>query len=196
MSQLATLPAANSHSAESFQKLESDISALRELVVSLSAALLRSIAGGNTQNRHSEHFTEAEQLLHDAEECFHCAKNPSVKKAVAASLEVAGQQAMAKAIELEKVVQRDTPHSRKNQADARALYRSARLELLTPREMTIFTEVASGASSKQTARSLNISPRTVDAHRANILQKLGAKSTVDLLRIVLTQGDPNVFGTK
>ena len=42
-----------------------------------------------------------------------------------------------------------------------------------------------GASSKEAARSLGISPRTVEFHRANIMQKLGARNMVDLVHKVL-----------
>jgi DNA-binding CsgD family transcriptional regulator len=58
-------------------------------------------------------------------------------------------------------------------------------EKLTPRERLTLSQIVRGASSKEAARELGISPRTVDFHRANILQKLGAKNTVDLVRRVL-----------
>jgi DNA-binding CsgD family transcriptional regulator len=44
-----------------------------------------------------------------------------------------------------------------------------------------------GASSKEAARRLGISPRTVEFHRANIMRKLGARNTADLLRCVLEE---------
>jgi DNA-binding CsgD family transcriptional regulator len=58
-------------------------------------------------------------------------------------------------------------------------------ELLTPRERVALSQIITGASSKEAARSLGISPRTFEFHRANIMQKLGAKNTVDLVRKVL-----------
>ncbi len=61
----------------------------------------------------------------------------------------------------------------------------AKLAELTPREQAVLAQIAAGASSKETARVLGISPRTVEFHRANILQKLKAKNTADLMRIVL-----------
>jgi two-component system response regulator FixJ len=42
-----------------------------------------------------------------------------------------------------------------------------------------------GASNKEAARTLGISPRTVEFHRANVMQKLGAKNTADLVRRLL-----------
>jgi DNA-binding CsgD family transcriptional regulator len=58
-------------------------------------------------------------------------------------------------------------------------------ETLTPRERVTLAQIVRGASSKETARTLGISPRTVEFHRANIMQKLGARKTVDLVRRVL-----------
>jgi DNA-binding CsgD family transcriptional regulator len=58
-------------------------------------------------------------------------------------------------------------------------------EVLTPRDRVALAHIARGASSKETARTLGISPRTVEFHRANIMQKLGARNTVELVRRVL-----------
>jgi DNA-binding CsgD family transcriptional regulator len=76
---------------------------------------------------------------------------------------------------------------RLDEARHAASHRSAKLETLTARERAVFEKIVAGASSKEAARRLGISPRTVDFHRANILQKLGAKNTADLLRIALTE---------
>ncbi|HEY4773418.1 MAG TPA: response regulator [Xanthobacteraceae bacterium] len=59
-------------------------------------------------------------------------------------------------------------------------------ERLTPREREVLAQVAAGASSKEAARQLGISFRTVEVHRAHIMDKLSAKNTADLVRIVLT----------
>jgi DNA-binding CsgD family transcriptional regulator len=56
---------------------------------------------------------------------------------------------------------------------------------LTPRERLVLAEILMGLSSKEVARSLDISPRTVEFHRANLLKKYGAKNTADLVRKVL-----------
>jgi two-component system, LuxR family, response regulator FixJ len=57
---------------------------------------------------------------------------------------------------------------------------------LTPREREILTQCICGASSKEVGRVLGISPRTVEDHRARIMRKLGVKSTVEMVRVVLT----------
>jgi DNA-binding CsgD family transcriptional regulator len=58
---------------------------------------------------------------------------------------------------------------------------------LTPRERIVLAHIVRGASSKEAARALNISPRTVEFHRANILHKLGARNTVELMQRVLDE---------
>ncbi|MTI18830.1 response regulator transcription factor [Rhodobacteraceae bacterium RKSG542] len=59
-------------------------------------------------------------------------------------------------------------------------------ENLTPRERQVLGEITSGASNKEAGRNLKISPRTVEVHRARIMEKLGARNAADLVRIVLT----------
>jgi PAS domain S-box-containing protein len=52
---------------------------------------------------------------------------------------------------------------------------------LTVREREIVRQLAAGQSSKQIARVLGISPRTVEGHRARIIRKVGASSASDML---------------
>jgi DNA-binding CsgD family transcriptional regulator len=58
-------------------------------------------------------------------------------------------------------------------------------ESLTPRERVALAQIVRGASSKEAARALGISPRTVEFHRANIMHKLGTRNTANLVRKVL-----------
>jgi two-component system response regulator FixJ len=62
------------------------------------------------------------------------------------------------------------------------------LSSLTPRERQVLAEIMAGASNKEAGRTLGISPRTIEIHRARIMEKLGAKNAADLVRIVLGQG--------
>jgi DNA-binding CsgD family transcriptional regulator len=59
---------------------------------------------------------------------------------------------------------------------------------LTPRERVALAQIVGGASSKEAARALGISPRTVEFHRKNIMRKFGAKNTVELVLRVLGEG--------
>ena len=61
-------------------------------------------------------------------------------------------------------------------------------DLLTPREREVLGQIAGGASNKEAGRKLGISPRTIEVHRARIMEKLGAKNAADLVRIVLSDG--------
>lgn len=57
---------------------------------------------------------------------------------------------------------------------------------LTPRERDVLQLITNGRSNKEAGRELTISPRTVEVHRARVMEKLGARNTADLMRIVLT----------
>jgi FixJ family two-component response regulator len=61
---------------------------------------------------------------------------------------------------------------------------------LTARERDVLVQIAGGASNKETGKGLGISPRTVEVHRARIMEKLGAKNAADLMRIVLGNKRP------
>jgi DNA-binding CsgD family transcriptional regulator len=87
-------------------------------------------------------------------------------------------------IETHEAGRSDSSEQAGDTADA-ASNRSNKLATLTPREHAVLAQIVAGASSKEAARRLGISPRTIEFHRANILQKLGAKNAIDLMRIVL-----------
>jgi FixJ family two-component response regulator len=59
----------------------------------------------------------------------------------------------------------------------------SRLETLTPREREIMALVASGLMNKQVAGMINLSEITVKVHRGRMMQKMGAKSLADLVRM-------------
>jgi DNA-binding NarL/FixJ family response regulator len=61
-------------------------------------------------------------------------------------------------------------------------------EPLTPRESEIVKLIAEGYSSKEIAQALVISLKTVESHRANILQKLGMRDRVELTRYAIRRG--------
>jgi DNA-binding NarL/FixJ family response regulator len=59
---------------------------------------------------------------------------------------------------------------------------------LTPRELAVIKLIAEGLTSEEIAEALIISHKTVDRHRANILEKLGMRNRVDLTRYAIKRG--------
>jgi DNA-binding NarL/FixJ family response regulator len=60
--------------------------------------------------------------------------------------------------------------------------------VLTPREVEVVKLIAEGYSSRQIAEVLGISVKTVDRHRANVLEKLGMRDRVELTRYAVRHG--------
>lgn len=71
-------------------------------------------------------------------------------------------------------------HAKLREAVARS-----RIERLTPREREVLSGVAGGLSNRAIAEQLAISPRTVEIHRANMLQKIGASHTSEAIRVAI-----------
>ncbi len=61
-------------------------------------------------------------------------------------------------------------------------------ELLSDRELDVLELLVGGSTSKETARVLGLSPRTVEDHRMKIIRKLGARRGTDLVRMVMAAG--------
>lgn len=59
---------------------------------------------------------------------------------------------------------------------------------LTPRQRQIIQQLAEGKSTKQIARNLHISPKTVDANRREIMNKLGIFSLAELTKYAIREG--------
>ncbi len=68
--------------------------------------------------------------------------------------------------------------------------RDALLAKLTSREAQVLERIVAGRLNKQIADDLGISIKTVEAHRANIMEKMNANTVADLLKIALGQGAP------
>ena len=62
------------------------------------------------------------------------------------------------------------------------------LEALTTREREVFLLLAEGKTPTEVASSLFLSPKTVHTHRQHILEKLGLRTTTELIRFALRQG--------
>ena len=61
--------------------------------------------------------------------------------------------------------------------------KGARLAVLTPRERQIFDCIVAGKLNKQIADELDVSLRTVKAHRAQLMEKLGVGTAAELGRL-------------
>ncbi|MEW6489808.1 MAG: response regulator transcription factor, partial [Thermodesulfobacteriota bacterium] len=62
------------------------------------------------------------------------------------------------------------------------------LERLTPRERQVLQLVAEGRSNSEIGRTLGVTKKTVEKHRASLVGKLGVKDLAGLIRIALKQG--------
>lgn len=91
-----------------------------------------------------------------------------------------------KEAELLRLVERmlDTA-SEQFEASNQAATREALLAKLTSRESQVLDRIVAGRLNKQIADDLNISIKTVEAHRANIMEKLSVSTVADLLKIAL-----------
>jgi two-component system response regulator FixJ len=76
---------------------------------------------------------------------------------------------------------------RKSARDARARHRQAeirrRLEMLSPRESEVLKLILRGEPNKRIAFHLDICEKTVEAHRARIMEKMQAKSLTELVKL-------------
>jgi DNA-binding CsgD family transcriptional regulator len=59
---------------------------------------------------------------------------------------------------------------------------------LTTREREIARQIAAGHSTKQIARHLDVSPRTIDGHRARLMKKMGASSASEMVARLMGMG--------
>ena len=64
--------------------------------------------------------------------------------------------------------------------------------ILSEREKEVIRLIASGASSREIAEQLHISVRTVDTHRANVMERLGVHSSAELIVCAIREGIVNV----
>ncbi|MCZ2102931.1 MAG: response regulator transcription factor [Comamonadaceae bacterium] len=88
--------------------------------------------------------------------------------------------------ELLELVERMLGTARESFADHQlAATHEALMAKLTGRESQVLERIVAGRLNKQIADDLGISIKTVEAHRANIMEKLGANTVADLLKIAL-----------
>jgi len=66
--------------------------------------------------------------------------------------------------------------------------REPAMDLLSAREVEILIQIANGKSNNKIAEELFLSPKTIDTHRTNIMQKLSINNVVGLVRFALKNG--------
>ncbi len=74
------------------------------------------------------------------------------------------------------------------QSDATTEAAQTRIAALTPREREVLQRLVAGRPNKVIAHELGISPRTVEIHRANLMEKLGCRSLAEAVRTAITAG--------
>jgi FixJ family two-component response regulator len=88
---------------------------------------------------------------------------------------------------IQKALEKD--RANRTVLNERALIRE-RFESLTPREREVLTMVSSGKPNKVMAADLGVSQRTVEIHRARVMEKMGVSSLAQLVRMVMDLGTP------
>jgi two-component system response regulator FixJ len=73
-------------------------------------------------------------------------------------------------------------------SEAAALDVAARIESLSPRERQVMDGLVAGLSNKLIAREYDISPRTIEVYRANVMTKMQANSLSELVRLAMRAG--------
>lgn len=71
---------------------------------------------------------------------------------------------------------------------SRSMRATEKLKLLSQRQMEVLRLVASGLRNKQIAHELGLSEKTVKMHRGIAMEKLGAKSAADMIRLAVEAG--------
>lgn len=86
---------------------------------------------------------------------------------------------------INKALRLDKSNREKQQENAQA---EAKFALLSPREIQVLQGIVAGKQNKVISAELNISLKTVEAHRASVMKKMGVKSVPELVKMVLTNG--------
>ena len=76
----------------------------------------------------------------------------------------------------------------KNPKIKRSIKSNVSVDDLTPREIQVLKLIAEELTNTEAAERLEISPRTIDTHRRNLIQKLGVKNSVGLVKFAIQSG--------
>lgn len=86
---------------------------------------------------------------------------------------------------IESAIRRAEPAAKTESATQDIL---ARIATLSPRERQVMDGLMAGLSNKLIAREYDISPRTIEVYRANVMTKMGANSLSELVRLAMRAG--------
>jgi two-component system response regulator FixJ len=85
-----------------------------------------------------------------------------------------------------EVALRQAEHGAKAEAMVQDI--AVRIESLSPRERQVMDGLVAGLSNKVIAREFDISPRTIEVYRANVMTKMQANSLSELVRLAMRAG--------
>lgn len=86
---------------------------------------------------------------------------------------------------INKALRLDKINREKQQENAQA---EAKFALLSPRELQVMQGIVAGKQNKVISSELNISLKTVEAHRASVMKKMSVRSVPELVKLVLANG--------
>jgi DNA-binding NarL/FixJ family response regulator len=151
------------------------------------------LSGFEVLKETSERFPNVNMIVlsvHDSEEyAFHALRSGAVgylpKSAASTELEEA----------IERVLRGETYLSPSIAPEASLEFSRAISEApaeLTPRQMEVLTLIAHGSSTREVARSLNIAVKTVETHRAQLMERLNIHDVAGLVRYAIKKGLVNI----
>ena len=151
------------------------------------------LSGFEVLKETSERFPNVNMIVlsvHDSEEyAFHALRSGAVgylpKSAASTELEAA----------IERVLSGEKYISPSIAPEASLEFSKAAPETspeLTPRQMEVLTLIAHGSSTRDVARSLNISIKTVETHRAQLMERLNIHEVAGLVRYAIRKGLVNI----
>lgn len=91
---------------------------------------------------------------------------------------------------LDRVQEALTLNSKRRRERQNQVRVQAKLARLTPRERTVLEYVISGLPNKEIARALTLSEKTIEVHRAHVMEKMAAGSVAELVRMTFGLASP------
>jgi RNA polymerase sigma factor (sigma-70 family) len=97
------------------------------------------------------------------------------------------EAAMRHALEVDQRTREED--AKKSKQEARRSVIQERIDRLTPRERQVMDLVVAGKSNRIIAGELGVSPKTIEVHRANVMQKMQAESLAELVKMAIAARD-------